>query len=267
MRLVDSHIHPEGLRDCDLETLARFGVEQVLVCAHDGAVPRRADGAASDWMAHFDALLSTQAARIRRHGLRPLFALGISPAAAPWHGLEELLHRLPAYLSHPAVVGIGSLGLQNRDAREQFVLRRQLELAVSLRRPVIVSAPTRPAVPGMRTLIDWLRDSGIDPGRVLIENATPRGIALADECGYAVALEASRGRLSARAILGMIQARGARRFVLTSHAGEGAADLLAVPSLVASLIDGGLSDAIVSRVGWENALRFLGRMEPARRAG
>ena len=67
MRLVDSHVHPENLPDCDLETLARFGVEQVLVCAHDGSIPRRAEGTARDWLTHFAALLGVEAARLRRH--------------------------------------------------------------------------------------------------------------------------------------------------------------------------------------------------------
>ena len=264
--LFDCHVHADGLRDADLSTLARFGLEQVLVCAHDGAIPRADKATARDWLAQFERLLTVEAARFRRHGLRPLFALGVHPTAAPWHGLEEVLQKLPVFLSEPAVVAIGVLGLRDLGVREHYVLRRQLELAAELRRPVVVAAPVRAPLRGLRALLDALRSTELPADRALIENVTPRGLALADACGHFVALEASSGRLTSQQIVAAVRANGGRRFVLTSHAGDGAADLLAVPSLASTLQDAGLSRSIVARIGRENALRFLGRADSIRQS-
>jgi predicted metal-dependent TIM-barrel fold hydrolase len=260
-KLVDAHVHADGLRDCDLETLARFGVEQALICAHDGALRRGADASARDWLQQYESVLSREPERFRRFGIRALFALGVHPAAAPWRGLEELLQKLPMFLSHPAVVAIGPLPMRNIDPREEYVLCRQLELAGDLRRPLIIAAPVRAPARGLRKIIALVRAASLPPEGVLVENLNLRGVALADTCGYAVALEASPGRLSAADIEAIVEARGPRRFVLTSHAGEGAADLLAVPFIAAMLRDGGLSRAVVSRVARENALSLLGRGE------
>lgn len=258
MELVDTHVQPDGLRDADLETLARLGVARVVVCADDGAVERRG-GSAAAWLRHFEHLLTTEAARLRRHGLRPLFALGVHPAHAPWHGFEELMHRLPAFLSDPAAVALGSLGLRTLDERERFVLTRQLELAAGLRRPVVVSAPAGATVREVRGLVQVLRGAGLPPSSVLVERASRAAVKLLRACGFHVALDPCPGRLQAEEVVALVRSQGPEGFVLASHAGEGAADLLAVPGLAAQLEDAGLSAEVVARVGRDNALRFFGR--------
>jgi predicted metal-dependent TIM-barrel fold hydrolase len=73
-------------------------------------------------------------------------------------------------------------------------------------------------------------------------------------------------RLSVLDISRNIRAFGAERSVLTSHAGEGAANLLAVPMLVERLSEDGLSEAVIARLARENLLRFLRREESVRAA-
>ena len=215
---------------------------------------------------YFDALLKKQAPRFRKHGLRPLFALGIAPRAAPRRGLEEALHDLPAFLSHPATVAMGALSLREMNERESSVLTRQLEIAAELRRPVIVAAPTTQPARHTRTLLRWLRDSPLTPDRILIENLTARSAGLALGYGFAASLEVSTGRLSTSDVVSLVRSSGPRSLVLTSHAGEGAANLLAIPLVVERLREAGLSRAVIQRLAVDNALRFLGRYEP-RRAG
>lgn len=261
--LVDAQVHADGLGDADLETLARFGVAQVVLCAHDGALPRGPDVTAKAWLDQFDRLLTVEGPRVKRAGLRPLFALGVHPAHAPRHGLEELLHRLPEFLSDPAVVGLGTLGLKSGDGWERFVLSRQLELARDLRRPVWVSAPPLDPDTGLRELAALLKASDFPAERVLVGQVTPAMLPLLRACGFNLALEPSDGRLSGEALVAMVRRHGPERFVLTSHAGDGAADLLAVPAMAAQLLDAGLSPAVVLRVARDNALRFLGREDAA----
>ncbi len=264
--LIDGHVHADGLRDADLDNLARFGVTQALVCSHDGALDRSHQPTARGWLNQFDRLVQAEAARFKTFGIRPLFAIGVHPAYAPWHGLEELLHALPRYLSLPSVVAIGVLGLREVDVRERYVLQRQLELAEQLRRPVIIAAPSRRGDQAVRQIIELVRQSGVSPERVLMESVPRQSLPVLRALGFQIALEISPGRLSAKQVVGLIQEHGPERWVLTSHAGDGAADLLAVPALAAQLHDAGLSRAVIGRVGFQNALRFLGRGAPAVRA-
>jgi hypothetical protein len=260
---VDAHVQAEGLRDSDIETLARFGVEQVVICGHEGGLERPSKASGRDWSAYFDKLLNQQTKRFRRHSVRALFALGISPAAAPLRGLEEALHDLPTFLSHPAVVAIGSLQLRRMDEREESVLRRQLDLAAELRRPVMLTAPATNAARAARKAIGWLRASEVPAERILIEGLSPRAMALATGYGFSAGLEVSPGRLSVVEMADLLRKQGATGLVLTSHAGEGAANLLAVPLATGHLQEAGLSASIVTRVARLNALRFLGRSERA----
>lgn len=265
---VDAHLHADGLRDADLEHLAAFGVEQAIVCAHDGAIDRSARDSARPWLDQFERLLLVEGPRLRRFGIRPLFAFGVHPAHAPWHGFDELMHKLPEFLSDPAAVAIGTLGLKDGTAREQHVLARQLELAGELRRPVIVSSPPLDPVRGLRALGRLLRESGLPADRVLVEQAPRSSVATLLNLGWTVALEPSAGRLTAVDVVGIIRKFGSERLVLTSHAGEGAADLLAVPGMAARLVDEGVPEAVITRVARENALRFVGRLDGVRaRAG
>lgn len=258
LSLIDAHVHADGLSDADIALLASFGVEQVLVCAHDGAI-ERLEPTVDGWVAQFERLLGHEAARFRRHGVRALFALGVHPAHAPVRGLERLLHLLPGYLSHPAVVAIGALGFKTGDARERWVLGRQLEMAETLRRPALVSAPPLDPDGGLRPLAALLHEHRLPASRILVERLTARHVLLLRELGFYMALEPSPGRLSMAEIESMVKRHGPERFVLSSHAGDGAANVLAVPQTAAALSHAGLSDAVVERLGRRNLLRFIGR--------
>ncbi len=267
LELIDAHVHADGLSDADLDTLARFGVGRVVVCAHDGALEPGAEATAKAWLTQFEQLLTVQAPRLKQAGLSPLFALGVHPAHAPWHGLDEILHKLPAFLSDPTVVGIGAVGLKRADERERYVLARELELAAELRLPVWVSAPPLDPERGLRQVAATLRELAFPAERVLVGQVTPGMVPLLLACGFSLALEPSAQRLSVPEIVRLVRRHGPNRFVLTSHAGDGSADLLAVPSVVAHLRDAGLSPAVIRRVARDNALRLAGREEPlARRA-
>src|SRR5689334_12339737 len=125
---VDLHLHAEGLRDADLTTLSLFGLSAAVTCANDA-------GASS-------------AEEVR----------------VPWHGLDDLLHRLPRYFDDPRVAAIGEVGLQEGSSREEEVLIRQLELAAQLRKPVIAHTPAAGKLSVTKRLLAILRESRAAPG-------------------------------------------------------------------------------------------------------
>src|SRR5438309_9428857 len=109
---VDLHLHAEGVSDADLTTLAWFGLRAAVTCANDAGA-----SSAEELRAHWDALVSVQASRLRSCGIRRFVALAVHPARIPLHRLDDLLHRLPRYYDDPRVAVIAEVGLNIRSAR------------------------------------------------------------------------------------------------------------------------------------------------------
>jgi len=250
---VDLHLHAEGISSQDLTTLAYFGLKAAVTCASDAGA-----GSAEDLRRHWDDLVSIQARRLKTAGIRPLVALGVHPARIPWHGVDDLLHRLPRYFDDPKVVALGELGLHEGGEREEELLLRQLRLAASLRRPVIVHTPERERLARTRRLLAILKEARFDAGSVLIDHVSEETFPLVQGFGCWAGLTLQPGGIEPAAAAALISRHGAERLVLTSDIGEGATDLLALPKAAEALGKAGLSDELARRVLSEGPLAFLG---------
>src|SRR5437764_3769418 len=165
--VVDLHLHAEGVSDADLTTLAWFGLRAAVTCANDAGA-----SSAEELRRHWDGLVTVQVERLRKAGIRPWVALAVHPARIPWHGLDDLLHRLPRYFDDPRVVALGELGLHEGTEREEDVFSRQLVLAARLRKPVIVHTPAKDKLQRTRRLLALLKESPLSPGQVLIDHVS-----------------------------------------------------------------------------------------------
>jgi len=186
-----------------------------------------------------------------------MVALAVHPARLPWHGVDELLQRLPHYFDDPHVVALGELGLDQGGEREEEIFSRQLELAARLRRPAIVHTPDREKPARTRRMLALLKDSPLDPSRVLVDHVSPETFALARGMGCWCGLTLQPGLFEAESAAGLISRHGAERIVLTSDIGEGATDLLALPKADEALKAAGLTAGLRRRVLWEGPLGFL----------
>ncbi len=221
---LDLHLHADGIPEADLATLAYFGVKAAVTCARDAGA-----GTAPELRRHWDELVGLQARRLEIAGIRPLIALALHPARIPWHGVDELLERLPHYFDDPRVVALGELGLQEGGPREEEIFSRQLDLAARLRRPVIVHTPGKEKLARTRRLLALLKSARLEPSRVLIDHVSPETFALARGMGCWCGLTLQPGMFDAATAAALISRHGAERIVLTSDIGEGATDLLALP--------------------------------------
>ena len=156
------------------------------------------------------------------------------------------------------MAALGELGLHLGGEREEELLARQLELSIALRKPVIVHTPAlaKPAV--TRRLIAVLRESRVEPTRVLVDHVTGETFQLVRGCGYFAGLTLQPGLLEPAEAAQLLSRHGAERVVLTSDIGEGASDLLALPRAADTLRKAGLSDALARRALYEGPLGFLG---------
>ena len=252
-RFIDLHLHADGLSDADLETLSMFGLVAAVTCAHDQPI-----SSAEELRRHWDELVAVQAQRLKARKIRPLIALAVHPARIPWHGVDDLLHRLPRYFDDPRVAALGELGLHEGGEREEEVLLRQFQLAARLKKPAIVHTPVREKLARTKRILALLKDSKLDPGRVLIDHVSEETYPLVRGLGCWAGLTVQPEALDVRTAAALISRNGAERTVLTSDLGEGASDLLALPRGAEELRAAGLSVELGKRVLLEGPLAFLG---------
>lgn len=249
---LDLHLHADGISSQDLATLAYFGLKAAVTCARDAAA-----GSATELLKHWDGLVQNETRRLEMAGIRPMVALALHPSRIPWHGVDDLLHRLPHYFDDPRVVALGELGLHEGGEREEEILLRQLQLAARLRRPAIVHTPAKEKLSRTKRLLAIVKDSPLEPSRVLVDHASEETFPLVLGLGCWVGLTLQPDAMDAAAAARLIGKHGAERIVLTSDIGEGPTDLLALPKAAEALRKAGLSKELERRVMWEGPLAFL----------
>ena len=186
--MFDALLHGRALPARALADLRFFGVEGALVPADDAAAPATPAALRRAWDG-----VALSVRRLRRGGLAAWAAVGIPPGAIPLRGLEALLAELPEALGRPEVAALGPVGLVLGGEREERVLARQLELARELRRPVLALAPWRGRERITRRLLGVLRESELEPGRVLVAGADARTVKLIRACDHLAGLPLSPG--------------------------------------------------------------------------
>jgi predicted metal-dependent TIM-barrel fold hydrolase len=252
--LFDPHLRAAGLSARDVADLRWFGVEGAL-CPVEAAEP---PSTAATLRRAWEDLSGRAVPRLRRAGLGAFAALAVPSPRIPLRGLEALLADLPEFLSRRGVAAMGPLGPAGGSPRADEALSRQLELARELRLPVLLAAPDRDALRVTRRTVAILRESGIDPARVLVDGADARTVRVVRAVGYlaVVPLPARPGAVDEAARL--VRSLGPEGIALASHSGHGAGDLLALPRAADRMGRLGLSEAVIRRACGRNALAALG---------
>ena len=254
----DVHLCAASLGPRDVADLRFFRVEGALCPLAGTGSPVTAPQLRRDW----EELVGRSVGSLRRAGLGAFAALSVPPARIPARGLEALLAELPDFLSRRGVAAIGPVGAGHGTPREEELLSRQLELARELRRPVLVSTPPRETVRLTRRALAILRESGVEPGRVLVDGIDARTVRIVRAVGYGAVLSLSAGPGAVDDAARIVRELGPEGIALASHAGDGLGDLLALPRAADRMSRLGLSDAVIRRVCGRNALAALG-LEPA----
>lgn len=252
--IFDAWIHPALLPDEDLRDLAWFGVEGAVAALGDEV--RGSD--AEELLAACEGLVSRVPARLRAAGIAPFVALGIHPRWMPERGLERVLAELPAFFDKARVVAIGPVGLEAGGAAEEALLLRQIELAQRLQSRLVLRTPGAEKAKVTRRLLAILRESAIEPSRVLVGQVNEQTVRLVRACGHAACLSVGPLHLRAEEAVELVRRFGSTNLLLASEAGAGAGDLVALPRTVHLLEQAGLAPEIVRRVSRSNALAFFG---------
>src|SRR5256885_7314687 len=166
MRIFDPHIHMSSRTTDDYERMAAAGVRALVEPAFWLGQPRTGVGSFTDY---FDALVGWEPFRASQFGIRHHCAIALNPKEANDPRCVEVLDLLPRYLAKDRVVAVGEVGYDSMTPEEDTALARQLQLARKHELPVLVHTPHRDKAAGTTRTLDVVRESGLEPGWVVID--------------------------------------------------------------------------------------------------
>jgi uncharacterized protein len=255
MRIFDPHIHMSSRTTDDYERMAAAGVRALVEPAFWVGQPRTSAGSFIDY---FDSLIGWEPFRAGQFGIRHHCAIALNPKEANDPRCREVLGVLPRYLAKDNVVAVGEVGYDSMTPAEDEVFAAQLELAVAHELPVLVHTPHRDKQRGTRRTLDVLRESGIDPGRVVIDHLNEVTVALVADSGCWMGFSIYPGtKMSPPRMAAVLRDHGPARTLVNSAADWGRSDPLLTRATGEAMLATGFTDDEVDRVLWRNPVEFF----------
>ena len=257
MRIFDPHIHMTSRTTDDYERMAAAGVRAVCEPAFWLGQPRTSVGSFLDY---FDALVGWERFRAAQFGITHHCAIALNPKEANDPRLREVLEELPHYLEKDGVVAVGEVGYDSMTPEEDEVFAAQLQLAIEHDLPVLVHTPHRDKPAGTKRTLDVVRESGIDPGRVLVDHLNEMTAPMVADSGCWLAFSVYPDtKMDERRTVAVLRELGTDRMLVNSAADWGRSDPLKTAYTGAAMLAAGFEESVVDTVLWDNPVAFYGQ--------
>jgi predicted metal-dependent TIM-barrel fold hydrolase len=231
----------------DFELMGVAGVTDVLTLAHDPMRMSTADVLAD----HFHKLVNSEVRRGAENGVNVQVGLGVHPRSIN-DQVGTTLELLPEFLTHPAVVAVGEIGLETCKKVEEQVFRAQLEIEYY---PKIIHTPRRAKGEALERIIAIVNDVGAK--NVVIDHIDPSTIDVVLEAGTYVGITVQPGKASVCEAVGMIMGYPDVKFVVNSDMSSQRSDCLSVARVFRALTIEGYADRAQKACGQNGRDLFL----------
>jgi uncharacterized protein len=257
MRIFDPHIHMTSRTTDDYERMAAAGVAALVEPAFWLGQPRTSAGSFTDY---FDGLLGWEPFRASQFGIRHHCAIALNPKEANDPRCREVLGLLPRYLAKDHVVAVGEVGYDSMTPEEDEVFAAQMELAVEHGLPALVHTPHRDKRRGTERTLEVVKESGIDPGRVVVDhlNEVTVGLVAGSGCWMGFSIYPDTKMSPSRMVV-ILREYGLERILVNSAADWGRSDPLLTRSTGEAMLAAGFSEDDVDQVLWRNPAEFYGQ--------
>jgi uncharacterized protein len=259
MRIFDPHIHMTSRTTDDYEAMFAAGVRALVEPAFWLGQPRTCVASFTDY---FDSLIGWERFRAAQFGIRHHCTIGLNPKEANDPRCREVLDVLPRYLAKDGVVAVGELGYDSMTPEEDEIFAAQLALAVAHELPALVHTPHRDKLVGTRRTLDVVRDSGIEPGRVIVDHLNEPTVGVVAESGCWMGFsiypdtKMDEGRMVA-----ILQQYGTERMIVNSAADWGRSDPLKTYKTGLAMLEAGFTESDVDKVLWQNPVEFYSQSD------
>jgi uncharacterized protein len=257
MRIFDPHIHMTSRTTDDYERMAAAGVHALVEPAFWLGQPRTSTGSFTDY---FDSLVGWEPFRASQFGIRHHCAIALNPKEANDPRCRPVLDLLPRYLAKDGVVAVGEVGYDSMTPAEDEVFAAQLALAVEYELPALVHTPHRDKRRGTERTLEVVKESGIDPGRVIVDhlNEVTVDLVAGSGCWMGFSIYPDT-KMSPTRMVAILREYGPDRILVNSAADWGRSDPLLTLRTGEAMLDAGFAEDDVDRVLWRNPVEFFGQ--------
>jgi hypothetical protein len=257
MRIFDPHIHMSSRTTDDYQRMADAGVRALVEPAFWLGQPRTSVGTFVDY---FDSLLGWEPFRASQFGIAHHCTIALNPKEANDPRCAGVLDLLPRYLEKDGVVAVGEIGYDDRTPAEEEAFAAQLALAVAHELPALVHTPHRDKVTGTRRSLAVVAESGIDPGRVVLDHLNEVTVGLVRDTGCWLGFSIYPDtKMSPPRMVAILSEYGLERMLVNSAADWGRSDPLLTRATGEAMLAAGFTDDDVDRVLWRNPAEFFGQ--------
>jgi uncharacterized protein len=257
MRIFDPHIHMTSRTTDDYERMAAAGVLALVEPAFWLGQPRTNVGSFTDY---FDGLVGWEPFRASQFGIRHHCSIALNPKEANDPRCREVLDVLPRYLEKDGVVAVGEIGYDSMTPDEDEVFAAQLALAVEHELPALVHTPHRDKARGTERSLAVVAESGIGPGRVVLDHLNEVTVKTVAETGCWMGFSIYPDtKMSPPRMVAILQEYGLERMLVNSAADWGRSDPLLTLRTAEAMLAAGFTDDDVDKVMWRNPVEFYGQ--------
>jgi len=258
MYFFDPHIHMAARTTDDFQRMAERGCLVVGEPAFWMGYDRSGSNSFYDY---FRQLTEWEPKRAANYGIQHYCWMGINAKEAEDVGFaREVIATLPEFLERPSVLGIGEIGLHKNTRNEVATLLELIELALQRGEQLLFHTPhLEDKYKGTQMILDILRaDRRVDRTRACVDHCEEHTIRHVLDEGYwaGITLYPITKATPERAA-DMVEVYGPQRILVNSSADWGPSDPLAVPKFIFAMRRRGHSEALISRVVYENPLEFF----------
>ncbi|MFC4853414.1 TatD family hydrolase [Actinophytocola glycyrrhizae] len=259
MRIFDPHIHMTSRTTDDYEAMFSAGVRALVEPAFWLGQPRTSVASFTDY---FDSLIGWERFRAAQFGIRHHCTIALNPKEANDPRCREVLDVLPRYLAKDGVVAVGEVGYDSMTPEEDEVFTRQLALAIAHELPALVHTPHRDKLAGTRRTLDVVKESGIDPGHVLVDHLNEPTVGVVHESGCWMGFSIYPDtKMDEQRMVAILREYGTERMIVNSAADWGRSDPLKTYKTGLAMLDAGFTEADVDKVLWRNPVEFYGQSD------
>jgi hypothetical protein len=257
MRIFDPHIHMTSRTTDDYERMAAAGVRAIVEPAFWLGQPRTGPSSFTDY---FDSLVGWEPFRASQFGIRHHATIALNPKEANDPRCRPVLELLPRYLAKDGVVAVGEIGYDSMTDAEDEAFAAQLALAIEHGLPALVHTPHRDKAKGALRSIDVIRESGIEPGRVVLDHLNEVTVEPALEAGVWAGFSIYPDtKMSPPRMVEILRQYGLDRVLVNSAADWGRSDPLLTLRTAEAMLEAGFGEDDVDRVFWHNPVEFYGQ--------
>lgn len=259
MRIFDPHIHMTSRTTDDYEAMFAAGVRALVEPSFWLGQPRTSVASFTDY---FDSLIGWERFRAAQFGIRHHCTIALNPKEANDPRCAEVLGVLPRYLAKDGVVAVGEVGYDSMTPEEDTAFATQLGLAIEHELPALVHTPHRDKLAGTKRTLDVVRESGIDPGRVIVDHLNEPTVGLVAESGCWMGFSIYPDtKMDEKRMVAILREYGTDRMVVNSAADWGRSDPLKTYKTGLAMLDAGFTESDVDKVLWRNPVAFYGQSD------